>query len=185
MGTVILLVAPFSYEFTDVLEDTLQRFSKAHGLQGNIQVHSRRPSPKTLSPTTIVVTDSALRLGDDQREIIKWIYECLHSGAELLIPGYLDLRRSAQDYKIISDSICKMHLLNKDLKSKNIRQTLHIGKLNGRGNGRPTLAPHIVDLIQREYAALKSIRGTARKLKSQGIDVSRSSVERVIKGRQR
>lgn len=182
MSKTVLYMPLFVYENGDDIEIRLKDEVRRLGMSGPLETVTKRLKPVELPKGTLVIADSPIRFGDSLSDVLKWLCEAVSIGHEIVIPEYLDLRTSTPNYEVSKSLLFKVNGLKRDLKSRNVKTGLFLSKLNGRNGGRPPLSAELVRRIETEYSELRSIRGLARKLKAEGIDVSRSSVERIVKG---
>ena len=128
-----------------------------------------------------VVCDSLHRFGDTADRAITVIAQ-IFEHCEIWIPNTLDLRHSNPNRESLLQLTMLITNVKKSTKSARIKESLYIkAQLNGGVIHNTTgITTDIKKLVIEEYRRCGAIRLTSRRLKEIGINVSPSSVSRIV-----
>jgi len=136
--------------------------------------------------TTLIVTDGLHRFGDSADRISNLVLKLLKdTKREIYIPGVLDLRRNSPHFSSYLELVTLLASTKTAIKSKRIKEALYIKRTLTGSVRYGSITPEIKEAVIEEFKRCQSIRQTARNLKTQGVQVSPSSVSRIIKTRRR
>lgn len=166
---------------SQLVADLVER-AAALGLYGPMVTVHKRLKPSAISEGSILVTDHLSRLGDDPFQAINFLYQLLTvRSCEVVIPKILDLRRQSSTFQEAMGILRTIVDLKGAIKSNKIKSGLWMAKQMGKQIGRTPLSPELRAYILQEYTRTPEIRPLVRRLKNEGINVSRSSLARLIK----
>jgi len=154
----------------------------ALGLNGPMATVHKRLKPSAIPGGSLLITDHLSRFGDDPFQAINFLYQLLTvRSCEVVIPKVLDLRRQSSTLQEAVGILRTIVDLKGAIKSNKIKSGLWMAKQMGKQIGRAPLSPELRAHILREYTRTPEIRPLVRRLKGEGITISRSSLARLIK----
>lgn len=178
----LLLVRPFAHEDGKSITGRLQHEATLLGLKPPFRViHTL---PRSSPRGTVIVTDALYRLTGSVQTTLRWLVEANETGVALVIPGVLDLRPVVHIVQTPMTVIAALHGIGKQARSARIKEAIFLRKQRGMSVGRKKIQDEVRQVILEQFEITRSIRGTARALRSKGLaGCSRASVARIVRNK--
>jgi hypothetical protein len=178
---VYLYSVPFLFERDHArLVSDLTALAERHGIPGPYALIQRPLKPRAVPENAVIVVDLPARLClDEVGSLLAWLNAALDRGTSVLCPGSFDLRPTSPSHRAERALIEALAGHRKLVRAIRIREGLARSRERGIQIGRKAISMELRQEVLDEYNRVGSVRGTARRLKERGIDISRSSVQRI------
>ncbi|HLD99594.1 MAG TPA: hypothetical protein VJB59_05005 [Bdellovibrionota bacterium] len=178
----ILYLPPYAHEHDRLkeLEGKLTAEARKLGIREVVDTIVKKIKPGDLPLGSIVVTDSSARLGRKVGEAAAWLGAALQRGINVIMPGYFTLQTTDPTYHKVAAVLDTLNRTANLHRAKRVSEGVFLSRQRGVPVGRPPLNEQTRDLIVETYARIGSVRGSVRSLRAKGVNVGRSSVQRVL-----
>jgi DNA invertase Pin-like site-specific DNA recombinase len=177
--TVLLVARALANEDSPTIEKKLAALARVIGLRVPYDVVRVKLDPAKVAEGAVVVSDSPIRFADSPQHFLQVVAKLLVKRCRIVICD--DAAVEPLEFSAHETVISFLHGLPALYRSSRIRQSLHARKSAGGRLGRQPLSDQLKQAVVDEFRIVGSIRGVSRSLKSKGIEVSRSSVLRILR----
>lgn len=176
---IVLVCRPFLFESGDTVREKIRQIAESSGFLDYTWVD--RLSAKTVPSDSILISDRLERFGSSPTEILNLLSVCLKKQTAILIPNLLDTRFSAP-YRDISLPLLRAFVdLPIQLKSIKIKEGIALSRMKGKRHGRTPISEKDKEKAIVAFKKTESIRGTVRILKETGTNISRASLQTILR----
>lgn len=181
-GTIIIMPV-FVHEHISLKESVVRLMTKAQelGCPRALTVIHRRLRATDVPPGTVIVTDSFARLTPTPLDTLKWLHSVLNNHVAIHVLDRISLVPGTLAFDTARVLLTSVLASGREHRSMKIRESLHLAKERGTQVGRSALSKEIVEQVLATFDQVGTVRGTARRCKELGIEVSRSAVHRIIR----
>lgn len=176
---VILLARVLPFEDSPTIEKRLYEIAKASQLNEPYIVLRGRVDSKRIAIGSILVFDHPIRIADDLLSFIKISADLLKRDCRLIRCD--SSQHDLHDFSKHKELILFLSHLPQFFRSTRIKTALHTRKQCGFRLGRASFSQEIREQVLSEYKNEPRVRTLTRKLNQAGIQISRSSIHRIIK----
>lgn len=182
--SVLLYLPPYPFENQGQLTAGFREHAVVLGYVEPLNLVTRRLPLSKIPVETTILTDQLGRLSDDPFKAVTFLYRLIvDRSCEVFVPGVLDLRKSSSTYEENLGLIRILVGLKAEIHSNKIKTGLWTARQMGKQVGRAPLPEDVREYILAEYDRCQEVRPLVRRLKSEGIEISRSALDRLIKTR--
>lgn len=177
---VILYSLPWSFEDRTKLTADLANLAASNGVSGPY-IHANKVIRANDIPEATIVVDLPVRLSDDIQSFLRFLKASIDAGAEVVIPGTVDLRKDGPSFRsdrAFIEALAGFPALRRRIRTK---EGIALAKSRGRVVGRRPVSQDDTRQVIEIFQKLNSIRGTERAMKQVGSPVSRSAIQRILK----
>lgn len=176
---LIGIAPPFLFETHEDASAKLNDFAQSLDLAPQVIVQ-KRTRACDFPPGSTVVFDHVARVASTVQELLVWLQAVIESGVTVAGPSVLDLRDTSSRERV--QLIQYLGALRSTFRSHRIREGLARARRFGTPIGRAGISESIRRRIIAE-APSRSVRELSRHLRSEGIEVSKSTIAAILKDR--